>query len=44
MLVVVLLILGTSVIPFNINDIYGDDILLFTVHRVAGSVLSTLKI
>ena len=36
-LVVILLILGTFVIPLNINDSFGDGILLYTVHRVAGS-------
>jgi len=34
---VILLIFGTFVIPLNINYSYGDGILLFTVHRVAGS-------
>ncbi len=33
----VLLIFGTFVIPLNTNDSYGDGILLFTVHRTAGS-------
>ncbi|WP_316505578.1 hypothetical protein [Nitrosopumilus sp.] len=33
----VLFVLGTFVVPLNINDSYGDGILLFTVHRVAGS-------
>ena len=37
-LLVILLILGTFVIiPLNTNNSYGDGILLFTVHRVAGS-------
>ncbi|MGI9566929.1 MAG: hypothetical protein ACR2LL_07960 [Nitrosopumilus sp.] len=36
-LLALLFILGTFVIPFNVNDTYGDGILLFTVHRVAGS-------
>ena len=34
---VLLLILGTFVIPLNISNSFGDGILLFTVHRVAGS-------
>ena len=33
----ILFILGTLAIPLNINNSYGDGILLFTVHRVAGS-------
>ena len=31
------LILGTIVVPLNINNSFGDGILLFTVHRIAGS-------
>jgi len=33
----ILLILGTFVIPLNINYSYGDSVLLYTIHRVAGS-------
>ena len=33
----ILFILGTFVIPLNINNSYGDGILLFTVHVVDGS-------
>ena len=33
----VLFILGTFVVPLNIYNSYGDGMLLFTVHRVAGS-------
>ena len=32
-----LLISGIFIIPLNIADSYGDGILLFTVHKVAGS-------
>ena len=34
---IVWLILGTFVVPLNINNSYGDGILLFTVHVVDGS-------
>ena len=33
----VLFILGTFTVPLNIDNSFGDDILLFTVHRIAGS-------
>lgn len=33
----ILFLLGTFVVPLNITNSYGDGILLFTVHRVAGS-------
>ena len=33
----VLFILGTFLVPLNVNNTYGDGILLFTVHEVAGS-------
>ena len=33
----ILLIFGTFVVPLNSNNSYGDGILLFTVHRTAGS-------
>ena len=33
----VLLIFGIFVIPLNVNNSFGDGVLLFTVHRVAGS-------
>lgn len=36
-LLAILLILGTFVVPLNTHSSYGDGILLFTVHRVAGS-------
>ncbi|WP_316506279.1 hypothetical protein [Nitrosopumilus sp.] len=36
-LFVILLILGTFVIPLNTNNSFGDGTLLFTVHQVAGS-------
>ena len=29
--------MGTFVIPLNANDTFGDEILLFTIHQVAGS-------
>jgi len=34
----ILLILGIFVIPYNIQNSYGDRILLYTIHRTAGSV------
>ena len=37
-LVVLLIFLGTFVVPLNnINNSYGDSVLLYTVHQVAGS-------
>ena len=33
----ILLIFGTFVVPLSTNNSYGDSILLFTVHRTAGS-------
>ena len=35
-LVIALLILGMLSVSLNVNDTYGDSILMFTVHRVAG--------
>jgi len=32
-----LFISGTFVVPLNTNNSYGDEILLFTIHQVAGS-------
>ena len=37
LLLAIFLVLGTFVIPLNINYSYGDGILLYAVHRVAGS-------
>ena len=37
LLLAILLIFGTFVVPLNMNNSFGDGILLFTVHRVAGS-------
>ena len=34
----ILLIFGTFVVPLNTDNSYGDGILLYTVHRTAGSV------
>ena len=42
-LVVILLALGTFVVPLNVNNSFGDGILLFTVHRVAGSAEVTTE-
>ena len=36
-LLAILLILGTLVVPLNTSPSYGDGVLLFTVHRTAGS-------
>ncbi len=36
-LLFILFLLGTFVVPLNINNSYGDGILLFTVYEIAGS-------
>ena len=33
----VIFLFGTFVVPFSINNVYGDGVLLFTVHAVEGS-------
>ena len=29
--------MGTFVAPLNVNESYGDGMLLFTIHRITGS-------
>ena len=37
LLLSILLILEIFIVPLNINDSYGDGVLLFTIHQVTGS-------